>query len=907
MRGFDDENPPCINTARDGIHVVPYSDHSNYEELFTFISHLKPTKLYPIVKETKVCSKKVLNGRLIKTFHTFTDSLYQLCREKRQESTNCQNKELVVSSDTKEHKLLPANLCCNIKHKKSQHRPRIIQRKKLSKVFQKKGVQFESSFTSDDSDETLKTDGKHTTKLERKNNGSDVRGKLFDRYSVHGYCREKPSENLGGASSYTMPSDSSGGRISPSKNTDTESEKLGRYSTTYSSNTMNAQGKTTNTDQISFTSISDVTKPHTKSLGGTVESEHEFEDVVWSDSISVKEEQAQELDIKPNGENGDLSRHRTEDTVKYPMVLIPILSDTTQRLMESSELHNATEETQIHCQWTCPSGLRKRGWNKHPRCHSCSRDSGIIVSTKQKCVSLNIQNLPRPCFSCDIKATRACKAHGIKYQATQNTICESNFHKASDDRSQISSVKSLQTSDWSSAANMLQSDTGSLLPFSPAPTLLSCSGTQCPTASDDRIQITSVKSLQTSDWSSVSNMLQSDTGSLLEFSPAPTLLTCSDARCHKASDDRIQITSVKSLQTSDWSSVPNMLQSDTGSSLQFSPTPTLLTCSDPQSHDKGSLAITGCHTNSKKGKHIAFVTEENGTTSRLKTRDRITSNKGTRITSESCFSYSVEEPDKNSSVSQNEHPMNHHPLSSDVLQTDGLHKAAVQCEEILLSQNTARITPSLQQMEVATAELAGMRSGLSDKSEEGTVARRRPISSEHCLSNISVGSKRNIESSSPETSVGTTNSANVGQSYSSRKRCNHNSDGQKNKATLRSDSILQNNNSNNNTGGQSIDQNVATVFADKSSEHEKHTKSVSNTPYNSKAYNRIPTDECEAPVCPGMPMSTYQEDCNYWTNGNRVPFAIHEVRQAIQHLPFQRSNTLIHNIINYPSGIRSLQ
>ena len=922
MCGFDDENPPCRNTARHGIYVVPYSDHSNYEELFTFISHLKPTELYPIVNETKVHSKKVLHCRLIKTVHTHTDSLNQLCREKRQENTNCQNKELVVSCDTTEYNVLPAPLSCDIKHTKSQHRPRIIQRKKLSRIFQKKGVQFESSFTSDDGDETLKTDGKHTTKLETKDNCSDVQVKLFDRYSVHGYCRERPSENLGDASSYTIPSHSSGGRISPSKNTDTESEGFSRCSSAYNSNTINAQGNTSDTDQISFNSLSDITKPHTKSLDGTVESEEEFEGGVSSDLISVKEERVQELDIKPDGEIGNLSRHRTEDTVKNPMVFIPIHSDIAQRLMESSELNNAKEVTQIHVQWTCPSSLRKRRWNKHRRFHSCSRDSGIFVSTEQKCMSLNIQRLHLPWFPCDINTTRASKAYGIHYQATQITSCESNFHNASDDRIQISSVKSLQTSSWTSAANMLQSDTGSKLQFSPAPRLLTCSDAQCHKASDDRIQITSVTSLQTSDWTSAANMLQSDTVNSFQFSPAPTLLTCSDAQCHKASDDRIQITSVTSLQTSDWSREPNMVQSDTGNSLQFSPIPTLLTSSDAQSDDTGNLAVTGNHTNSKKSKHIALVTEEKTVTSRLNTRDRITSNKEARITSESC-SHSFEEPD-NSSVPQNEESLNHHPLSSYMLQTDGLRKAAVQCEELLLSQNAARITPSFQQMEVVTAESDGMRSGQSDRSEVRIVAGRKLFSSEHQLSNIPVvGSKRKSECSSPETSTVMTNSADVGESYSCKKRCNHNNDGQKNKATLRSDSdcILQNNYVN--TGSQSMDQNEATVSADKSSEHGKHSKGVTSTPYNSKEYNITPTDKNEVFVRPGKPLSAYKKnrkplsgykknrkplsaykkDRNYWTNGNRVPFAIHEVRQAAQHLPFQRSNIPIHSIINYSSGI----
>jgi hypothetical protein len=212
---------------------------------------------------------------------------------------------------------------------------------------------------------------------------------------------------------------------------------------------------------------------------------------------------------------------------------------------------------------------------------------------------------------------------------------------------------------------------------------------------------------------------------------------------------------------------------------------------------------------------------------------------------------------------------------------------------MLLSQNAARITPSFQQVEVVTPESDGMRSGQSDKSEERIVARRKLISSENQLSNISVvRSKRKSECSSPETSIVMANSANVGGSYSSKKRCYRNCDGQKNKASLRSDCILQNN-YNINTGGQNMDQNEATVFADKSSEHGKHTKAVSSTPYNSKEYNRTPADECKAFVRPGMPLSAYWKDCNYWTN--RDPFAMYEVRQAAKHICFQRSNSKEYN------------
>jgi hypothetical protein len=332
-----------------------------------------------------------------------------------------------------------------------------------------------------------------------------------------------------------------------------------------------------------------------------------------------------------------------------------------------------------------------------------------------------------------------------------------------------------------------------------------------------------------------------------------------------------------------------MQQSDTGCLLQVSSAPTLLTCSDAQCPDKGNLAVTGCRKNSKKRKHIALVTEENRVTSWLKTRDRITSNKETRITSEISSSHFFEEPERNSSVSQNEQSLNQQPHSSDILQTDGQHKAGVQCEEMLLTQNAARITPSFQQMEVVTAESGGIRSSQSDENEEGNVAKRKQISSEYNhelekVSNLSfLGHRKDCECSSSETSVLVTDSTNVGESYSLRKRCNHNSDGRKDKATVRSDSMLRSNNSN--IRVQSMDQNVAVVIADKSSEHGKHIEGVRNTPHNSQESNRTPADECEAPVCPGMPMSDYQ-DRNYWTNGNRVPFAICEVQQAVKHLRF---------------------
>jgi hypothetical protein len=1031
------------------MYVVPYSDHSPYEELFTFISHLKPTKIYPIVNETKLHIKKQWHCGFVNTRSTLTDSLYQLCREKSGESTDCRYKELTMPCDTEEYKVLPAQLACDIRHAKSLRKPRIIQRKKLSQVFQKKGVQFESSFTSDEGgDETL-----HTTELERKeitvrtscgkftrvkipynlkDNWSDVQVKLFDiRDFVHEYPRQRP-ENRGDASSYTMPSHSVGDRISGCTHTGTASEEFGICSSAYDSDGYllqdtslscalhikhtSTQGNPSDIDQISLNSLSDVTKAQTKLLVDTVKSEQECEDRVWPFSISMKEDSIENYDIKQHSDNGNLSRDGTEDTLKNPMVMIPTDSDVAQKLLESSELNNVTEEAQINRRWMCTRSSPKRKLNKPTRYHSCSRNVGIIVSndadlmdtnrmckrkkccTKQKCVSRNIHRLPCSRFSCHINAIGTCKAHDIQYDATQNKSCRSNLHKTSDDRIQITSVKSLktsdwsseaniqqsdngsllhfspaptlltssdaqshnvsdnriqvtsvkslrtsdwsseanmqqsdtgslsqfspaptlltssgaqyhdtsvnsnqvtsvislQTSDWSSEANLQQSDTGSLLQFSPAPTLLTSSDTQSHNTSDNRIQVTSVKSLQTSDWSSEANVQQSDTGSLSQFSPAPTLLTSSGAQSHETSDNRIQVTSVKSLQTSDWSSEANMQQSDTGSLLQFSPASTQLTSLEAQSHSKRNFAVRGCRTNIKR-KNIALVQEEKRVTSRLKTRDKITFTKKTR-----SWSHSFKKPETNSSVSEHEQSLNDRSLSSDtcnMLQTDRQHKVGVLCEEMLLSQNTERITTSLQQVEVVTRESGGgIRRSQSDESEEVNVTKRKQSLSEHNfesekLSNTTlIGSKRDCESSSSET-IPIRDSTNEGASHSPRKSHNHNrkSDGQKNTATLRCDNMLQSN-SINNTSVHSMNKNVATVTAYKSSEQGKHNKGVRNTPHKSNESHRTRTDQCEASVCPGTSMSAYQMDCNYWTNGNRVPFAIHEVHQAVKQLSLQRSD-----------------
>ncbi|XP_069689372.1 5' exonuclease Apollo-like isoform X5 [Periplaneta americana] len=52
--GPDVANHPYKNSAEHGIFVVPYSDHSPYEELFTFISQLKPAKIHPIIEAKQI-------------------------------------------------------------------------------------------------------------------------------------------------------------------------------------------------------------------------------------------------------------------------------------------------------------------------------------------------------------------------------------------------------------------------------------------------------------------------------------------------------------------------------------------------------------------------------------------------------------------------------------------------------------------------------------------------------------------------------------------------------------------------------------------------------------------------------------------------------------------------------------
>jgi hypothetical protein len=215
--GADADNSP--HKTRQGIYFIPYSDHSSYEELFTFISHLKPAEIYPIVNETKLHERKPVSHREdMKVCSIIPQSLHDLCC-KRKKITDCQDKQLVLSCSTEKPKELTSHMSSKVRCTRSIGRPRIIQNKKLSKASEKKGVQFDSSCSSssysssddddededeeeeddDDDDDTSETgvereevlmmtsDGKYTrVKIPHniKNNLIDVEVKLSDVRSL---------------------------------------------------------------------------------------------------------------------------------------------------------------------------------------------------------------------------------------------------------------------------------------------------------------------------------------------------------------------------------------------------------------------------------------------------------------------------------------------------------------------------------------------------------------------------------------------------------------------------------------------------------------------------------------------------------------------------------------------------
>ncbi|PNF20158.1 hypothetical protein B7P43_G00617 [Cryptotermes secundus] len=326
----DAADHPYKASAHHGMYFIPYSDHSPYEELFTFISHLKPAEIYPIVNETKLGRSKLLSeGQLIKILSIIPESLYDLCCE-RKKITNYQNKELMMSCDMENPKALSSHMSSEVRLTKSISRSAIIQNKKLPKASEKKGVQFHSSSSSsDDDDNTSQIDEVDTTEIERedviirtsrgkytrvkiprniKNKISDVQVKLFDISSAwrgvadilsqlntnrktflknlsDSYNGEDLSKGRGGADGHEKSTYVSNGRTTPYTGMNAASEELDSGPSTYSNSVDNPHQemslsyakyikdvtvkleKTDDIDDLSVCSASTVMAPQTKLLG----------------------------------------------------------------------------------------------------------------------------------------------------------------------------------------------------------------------------------------------------------------------------------------------------------------------------------------------------------------------------------------------------------------------------------------------------------------------------------------------------------------------------------------------------------------------------------------------------------------------------------------------------------------
>jgi len=441
--GFDSEDLPYKNSTEHGIYIVPYSDHSPYEELFTFISQLKPAKLYPIVNETKMSGKKILSYQEpIKTFSTLPQSLYELCSVRKKDSTDCQNKELAIPCITKKLNVLPSEESHKIRHTKSNRRPGTVRNKKLPKASDKKGVHFESFHTSDEDDEISQIDvrhtaeereefivrtsgGKYTTvKIPRniKNNLKDAQVKLFDisnlwkgvaqilnrlnasnrktclrdlSYMCNG---RSPSRGREYTDSYRGPTYS---RSSPCKeeiaseesdscpsrhcDLDNPFQELSLSHGLYIKDLV-VKPENDETDCASICSVSTVSGPGSK-LSEKEEDiadvrEH-FEDMVMLNSLSVKEEDTHKHDIYSDGENEDSLRSVTEGRLKNAIVMFPSDSDGDSRLWESFESDNSAETMKFQFQPKPRRSFYRRRWNRHVKCHTFDERTPMTYSTQK--------------------------------------------------------------------------------------------------------------------------------------------------------------------------------------------------------------------------------------------------------------------------------------------------------------------------------------------------------------------------------------------------------------------------------------------------------------------------------------------------------------------------------------------
>ncbi|XP_069689365.1 uncharacterized protein [Periplaneta americana] len=148
--GPDVANHPYKNSAEHGIFVVPYSDHSPYEELFTFISQLKPAKIHPIIEAKQISNndnRSLSYWQEVSQFSVIPNSLYDLCCKQESNNFKSDSEEKTIFCSANKPETVPPKLILKSSLSKE---PKIVRKKRVTDANEKKGVQFESSDASSD-------------------------------------------------------------------------------------------------------------------------------------------------------------------------------------------------------------------------------------------------------------------------------------------------------------------------------------------------------------------------------------------------------------------------------------------------------------------------------------------------------------------------------------------------------------------------------------------------------------------------------------------------------------------------------------------------------------------------------------------------------------------------------------
>lgn len=910
-----------------GVYVIPYSDHSPYEELFTFISQLKPSEIHPIIKETTIHEKeKILSSHeFIKSFSIIPKSLYELCRRRKMEGVSCQNKEQTTYCPTENLTALPSQTSHEITHTKLISRPRITRNKKLSKACEKKGVHFDSSFTSDGGGETSEIDMKQTTDLEReeviirisegthtrvkipynvKNNLLDVQVKLFDISTFwkdvsgilsklnarnrraflrdlscmhHG---ESPSHNRDISASYENLTYSSNNSNNSPENMDT-SEGPGNHTLTHDSEnsfqdmslsyamyikdvTIKSE-KLSDSDCISISSVTTITAPQTvlscKEEREANRDAANIEHFEEMDMLSVKNE-----NTYSDVDTEDLQRRINKEIWKNAIVIFPGDSADDNRLCERYESDNAVENSFDECTPFISETLK----------------STTDQPSRQK------------------KRNRA---------GTKPVGSNSDIMQKSDTQTESCSEVSL------------------------APTLLTCSAVQ---SFANKNQVASGPGTHNNNKKKNSSIIiaeerrseMKDSNMTLDVENGDTSNTATCSR-NIAYKKKARITSkICNSHSFEASHKPvaslGLSEDERGK---------VVPCNGVEGpiNSKSTELLFHICTSAEEEAGCLFKDDHANSASDQSDFDLFSSD------NEKAREFCVKLIENNSSTSQAQL----FPDNNDTLHTDRKqHDTGVQCELLsdclsslchkevfpapteicvnkdstnIASTNSVRIMNLLQNVEVLITESDATYSLQSNESEEVNVGKvhaySKPTLELGKKSDVSnLGSKLYNERSSSRSTDLIIDSADVDKSYSLEHGINCESAGLNNKTAF-TNSISHNNDYIDPIAVQSTGQNAAIIITDNSSQNYKKFRNVRNIRHNSTDSNTALISESEASVCPESHIiynpSRNDVDCNYWTKSNRTPFAMAEVFLAAQKLFFQEDEfPTVAPHLNYSSECR---